>query len=87
MFDTLDEIREQLRAGEDAFAKFKEVQVAGRGVRSPNTEEIAGEMVAFANADGGFLFLDDLGQAVAPRRPIGGDVIPSRVYNGRGFAD
>ena len=31
MFDTLDEIREQLRAGEDAFAEFKEVQVAGRG--------------------------------------------------------
>ncbi len=63
MFDTLDEIREQLRAGEDAFAEFKEVQIAGRGVRSPNTEEIAGEMVAFANADGGFLFLgvDDVG--------------------------
>ncbi len=57
MFDTLDEIREQLRAGEDAFAEFKEIQVTSRGVRSPNTEDIAGEMVAFANADGGVLFL------------------------------
>ena len=63
MFDSLDDIREQLRAGEDARAEFKEVHVAGRSVRSPNTEEIAGEMVAFANAEGGFLFLgvDDAG--------------------------
>ncbi|HUP23329.1 MAG TPA: ATP-binding protein [Thermoanaerobaculia bacterium] len=63
MFDTLDEIRRQLEAGEDARAEFKEVVLGGRGVRSPNTEDMAGEMVAFANADGGVLFLgvDDAG--------------------------
>jgi ATP-dependent DNA helicase RecG len=34
-----------------------------RGVRSPNTEDMAGEMVAFANAEGGAIFLgvDDNG--------------------------
>ena len=57
MFDTLDEIRRQLEAGEDARAEFKEVVLGDHGVRSPNTEDMAGEMVAFANADGGVVFL------------------------------
>ena len=57
MFDTLDDIRRQLEAGEDARAEFKEVVLGDRGVRSPNTEEMADEMVAFANADGGVIFL------------------------------
>lgn len=57
MFDTLDEIRRQLEAGEDARAEFKEVVFGDRGVRSPNTEDMAGEMVAFANAEGGVIFL------------------------------
>lgn len=63
MFDTLDDIRKQLEAGEDARAEFKEVVLRDRAVRSPNTEEMAGEMVAFANADGGVIFLgiDDTG--------------------------
>lgn len=57
MFDTLDEIRRQLEAGEDGRAEFKEVVLGDRGVRSPNTEDMAGEMVAFANAEGGVIFL------------------------------
>ena len=57
MFDTLDEIRRQLEAGEDGRAEFKEVVLGDRGVRSPNTEDMAGEMVAFANAEGGAIFL------------------------------
>ena len=63
MFDTLGEIQRQLDAGEDARAEFKEVVLGARGVRSPNTEEMAGEMVAFANAEGGVVFLgvDDNG--------------------------
>lgn len=63
MFDTLDEIRKQLEAGEDARAEFKEVVFRDRAVRSPNTEDFAGEMVAFANAEGGVIFLgvDDAG--------------------------
>ena len=44
MFDTLDEIRRQLEALEDARAEFKEVVLGTHGVRSPNTEDMAGEM-------------------------------------------
>jgi predicted HTH transcriptional regulator len=63
MFDTLDEITARLKAGEDARAEFKEVVLGDRSVRSPNTEDMAGEIVAFANADGGVIFLgvDDAG--------------------------
>ena len=63
MFDSPEEISAQLRAGEDAFAEFKEVRLGDRSVVSPNTEDISGEMVAFANADGGTIFfgVDDSG--------------------------
>ncbi len=57
MFDSLDTIRRQLLAGEDSFAEFKEVRLGGRSVISPNSEQFAGELVAFANADGGVVFL------------------------------
>ena len=57
MFDTLEEIRRQLEVKEDARAEFKEVELGKHGVRSPNTEDVAGEMVAFANAEGGVIFL------------------------------
>ena len=57
MFDTLDEIQRQLEVLEDARAEFKEVVLGDRGVRSPNTEEMAGEIAAFANAEGGVIFL------------------------------
>ena len=72
MFDTLEQIRDQLRAGEDGRAEFKEVRFGDRGVLSPNTEELAGELVAFANAEGGVVFLgvDDSGVAcgIPPER-------------------
>ncbi len=63
MFDTLEAVRGQLLAGEDAFAEFKEVRLGERSVISPNSEDFAGEIVAFANAEGGLVFLgvDDAG--------------------------
>lgn len=63
MFDTKDQILDQLRAGEDGRAEFKEVRLGKRGVLSPNSDDLAGELVAFANAGGGVLFLgvDDSG--------------------------
>ena len=63
MFDTFDEIQRQLEVREDARAEFKEIVLGNRGVRSPNTDDMAGEMVAFANAEGGVVFLgvDDEG--------------------------
>ncbi len=57
MFDTLDEIQRQLEVLEDARAEFKEVRLGERGVRNLNTEDMAGEMAAFANAEGGVIFL------------------------------
>jgi predicted HTH transcriptional regulator len=57
MFDTVDEIQRQLSSGEDSRAQFKEVRFGEHGVRSPGTDEVAGEMVAFANAEGGVIFL------------------------------
>ena len=63
MFDTRDQILNQLRAGEDGRSEFKEVRFGDRGVLAPNTQELAGELVAFANAAGGGVFLgvDDSG--------------------------
>ena len=63
MFDTRDQILNQLRAGEDGRAEFKEVRFGDRGVLAPNTQDLAGELVAFANAEGGVVFLgvDDSG--------------------------
>ena len=63
MFDTRDQILNQLRAGKDGRAEFKEVRFGDRGVLAPNTQELAGELVAFANAEGGVVFLgvDDSG--------------------------
>jgi len=57
MFDTHEDIIEQISAGEDTFAEFKELRFGTRGVISPNTEDMAGEMIAFANTEGGALFL------------------------------
>ncbi len=57
MFETLESITQQLRAGEDSFAEFRELRFGDRGVRSLNADDLAGEMVAFSNGEGGTLFL------------------------------
>ena len=57
MFDTREQILNRLRAGEDGRAEFKELRFGDRGVVSPNPEELAGELVALANAAGGVVFL------------------------------
>ncbi len=55
--DTRDQILRQCRAGEDSRAEFKEVRFGKQSVVSPNSHDMAGEMVAFANGVGGILFL------------------------------
>ncbi len=57
VFDRLEEIERQLRAGEDSLAEFKRVELRPHGVRSSNGEDVAGELCAFANAEGGALLL------------------------------
>lgn len=57
MFNTNEMIKEQLIAGEDSFAEFKEIRFGKKAIISLSTEDFAGEIVAFANTDGGTLFL------------------------------
>ena len=82
MFDTRDQILNQLRAGEDGRAEFKQVRLGKRGVVAPNTEELASELVAFANAEGGVVFLgvDDAGavRGIAVERM---DAVESWIVN------
>ena len=82
MFDTTEQILDQLRAGEDGRAEFKEVRLGDRGVLSPDTEALAGELVAFANAAGGGIFLGvaDSG-AVAGIPPARVDAVERWIVN------
>jgi predicted HTH transcriptional regulator len=63
MFDTRWEIAARLAAGEDARVELQGLRFGDGCISSPNTEDMAGEMTAFANADGGVIFLgvDDRG--------------------------
>ena len=56
MFDTVDQILRQLRAGEDSRAKFKRVDFKGRRVLGPDRDNVAAGLGAFANAEGGTFF-------------------------------
>ena len=48
-----EEIRNQLRLGEDSQWEFKQVGFAGNKPRSPRRDDLADEIAAFANARGG----------------------------------
>lgn len=49
------EIRQRLRLGEDSAWEFKQVEFNGNRPTSPRREELADEMAAFANSNGGIL--------------------------------
>ncbi len=57
MHYTTNQIFKQLSLGEGSHSEFKQVVMAKHGVRSPNEDAIASEMVAFANSNGGTIFL------------------------------
>ncbi len=57
MFESQDQILDQLRAGEDGVSEFKTLRFGRHGVIDPAAGSMAGEMVAFANAAGGAVFL------------------------------
>ena len=50
-----DEIARRLRLGEDGGWEFKEIAFAGDRPRSPRRDDLADEIAAFANTDGGVL--------------------------------
>ena len=48
-----EDIKRQMRLGEDSHWEFKEIEFAGDVPRSPRRDDIADELAAFANTDGG----------------------------------
>ena len=52
---TVQEILDQIEAREDSRWEFKQVEFAGKKLRSPKRDALADEIAAFANAKGGIL--------------------------------
>ena len=52
---SVEEIERQLQLGEDSQWEFKEIVFAGNSPTSPRRDDLADEIAAFANADGGAL--------------------------------
>ena len=50
-----DDISRQLRLGEDSVWEFKRIEFAGDRTKSPRRDDLADEIAAFANSDGGVL--------------------------------
>ena len=50
-----EEIKRQMRLGEDSHWEFKEIVFAGNVPKSPSRKNLADELAAFANTDGGVL--------------------------------
>ena len=50
-----EDIQRQLRLGEDSHWEFKQVVFAGNRLTSPRRHDLADEIAAFANAEGGVL--------------------------------
>lgn len=49
------DIARQLQLGEDSLWEFKQIAFSGNRPRSPSRDDLADEIAAFANADGGIL--------------------------------
>ncbi|MDE2731772.1 MAG: putative DNA binding domain-containing protein [Bacteroidota bacterium] len=52
---TEEEIKRQLDLAEDSAWEFKQVELAGRRLKSPGRDDLADEIAAFANSRGGVL--------------------------------
>ncbi len=50
-----EEIKRQMRLGEDSHWEFKEIMFTGNVPKSPRRDDLADELAAFANTDGGML--------------------------------
>lgn len=51
-FEGTEAVTSQLLGREDSFAEFKDVRFGQHDVVSPNSDDMAREMVAFAKAEG-----------------------------------
>lgn len=57
MFDSVKELVDKIRLGEDSFLELKEVRFSGDRVIAPNRDSLSDELAAFANAHGGVCVL------------------------------
>ena len=57
MLDSVEQLLDKIRLGEDSFLECKEMVFAGAKVRGPARNVLADELSAFANARGGVLLL------------------------------
>ena len=55
-----EELINKIRLGEDSSLEFKTVRFRGNKIIGPSRNDLADELAAFANADGGVLLLGDL---------------------------
>lgn len=53
----IEKLAEQIQLGEDSTLEFKQVEIVGQRVRSPERDEFADEMAAMANTRGGTVVL------------------------------
>ncbi len=52
-----EDIQQRLKLGEDSRWEFKRVEFSGKRPTSPSRDDLAAEMIAFANANGGQLLM------------------------------
>lgn len=57
MFDSVKELLDKIRLGEDSFLELKEVRFSGDRVIAPHRDSLSDELAAFANARGGVCVL------------------------------
>lgn len=57
MFDSIKQLLDKIRLGEDTFLELKGLRFAGRRVSDPRRESLADELAAFANGRGGVCLL------------------------------
>lgn len=66
MIESIADLLERIRLGEDSFLELKEVRFAGSKVSAPRADSLADELAAFANSRGGMCVLgvDDTREVV-----------------------
>lgn len=57
MFDTHQSLINKIRLGEDALLELKNLRFKGKKIVGPSRDELANELAAFANANGGVLVI------------------------------
>lgn len=57
MFDSIADLIDKIRLGEDSYLELKEVRFAGQKVSAPHKDSLADELAAFANSRGGVCVL------------------------------